>query len=163
MSVVASTPSTLTAFTSFEREPSETYPIAAGFPATVVSITDVEFVISALTVVISLSSSSTTPISSTNAPLVPEPSSREITDIGPVVPSGSVCSSCWLSVFGVLFCDEEHAATPKTITDVINKAKIFFFMFNTPLNLKCHFQFHVTDTVYKEQVKSPISHMLNLC
>ena len=54
-------------------------------PATVVSITAVLFVTSALETVLSLSSSMM-PHSSVNAPRVPEPSSRVITEIAPEAP-----------------------------------------------------------------------------
>ena len=61
------------------------YPIAASSSATLVIITDVEFVISAVEIVLSIllpsASFSSIPNSSINAPLVPDPSSREITVI----------------------------------------------------------------------------------
>src|SRR5699024_1397031 len=81
-SAVASAPSIDTAFTrDSSRDPRDMYPIAYSFSDTVVIITDVLFVTCASIVVISLSSSSTTPNSSVKAPLVPEPSSRDTTVI----------------------------------------------------------------------------------
>ena len=85
-SAVASAPSIFTAFTVSFREPRDTYPIEFSSPATVVSITSVLFVMLASCVVISTFSpsfSSSIPNSSTNAPRVPDPSSREITSIAP--------------------------------------------------------------------------------
>ena len=52
----------------------------AGSPATVVIMTEVELVTTAEEVVASFLLSSSTPNSSVNAPRVPEPSSREMTD-----------------------------------------------------------------------------------
>ena len=90
LSTVASTPSTLTAFTESSREASEMYPMAFLFPATVVTTTEVLCEISAFGVVLS-TSSTMIPISSVKAPLVPEPSSLETTVIGfPPSPSPSV-------------------------------------------------------------------------
>ena len=83
----ASAPSILTAFTVSFREPSEMYPIAFSSPATVVIITDVLFVMLASSVVISTFSSpcfSSIPNSSMKAPLVPDPSSRDITSMVPL-------------------------------------------------------------------------------
>ena len=54
--------------------------MAALLPATVCMTTAVELLISAVTTVLSTLSTST-PVSSTNAPRVPEPSSREMTVI----------------------------------------------------------------------------------
>ena len=65
--------------------------MAPVLPATDWITTSVELEISALVVVMSMPSSSVTSSSSTKAPRVPEPSSREITVMGPdaVVPSAS--------------------------------------------------------------------------
>ena len=82
----ASTPPIFTALTVSFNAPRDVYPIAYSFPATCVIITDVLFVILASAVVISTFSpsfSSSTPKSSTNAPLVPEPSSLDTTEIFP--------------------------------------------------------------------------------
>ena len=57
--------------------------MAAALPSTVVIITAVLLVISAVLMVRSTLSCST-PVNSTNAPLVPDPSSLEITEIAPV-------------------------------------------------------------------------------
>ena len=97
-STVASAPSMATAFTVSFKEPRETYPIAPLLPAMVVIITEVLLVISASSVVLSTFSPASfllsMPNSSMNAPLVPEPSSRETTVIGPsaLPPAGSVVS-----------------------------------------------------------------------
>ena len=97
-STVASAPSMATAFTVSFKEPRETYPIAPLLPAMVVIITEVLLVISASSVVLSTFSPASfllsMPNSSMNAPLVPEPSSRETTVIGPsaLPPAGSVIS-----------------------------------------------------------------------
>ena len=83
LSTVASAPSMLTAFTVSSKEPRETYPIAYSSLATEVSITDVLFVMIASSVVLSTlfpsASFSSIPNNSMNAPLVPEPSSRDNT------------------------------------------------------------------------------------
>ena len=72
-----------TAFTLSFREPSDTYPMEYSSPETVVNITSVLFVMIASSVVLSIFSPasffSSTPNSSMNAPLVPEPSSRDTT------------------------------------------------------------------------------------
>src|SRR5699024_3885420 len=80
---VASAPSTVTALTVSSNEPNEIYPIAFGSPATVCITPLVLFWIAADVVVMSSSFSSTTPTISTNAPRVPDPSSRETTLIVP--------------------------------------------------------------------------------
>ena len=83
---VGSTPSTLSAFTVSFREPVEEYPIAYSSPETVVIMISVLLEMIALEVVLSTllpsASFSSTPVSSTKAPLVPEPSSRDTTLIG---------------------------------------------------------------------------------
>ena len=89
------------------------YPIAFSSPATVVIITDVLFVMLASSVVISTFSSpcfSSIPNSSINAPLVPEPSSRDTTVISP------------LAALTVL----ANAVAPNTAA--VKTAAIFFFM-----------------------------------
>ena len=85
-----------TAFTVSLRDPREIYPIAFSSPATVVIITEVLFVMLASTVVISIFSpsfSSWMPNSSIKAPLVPEPSSREITLIVPLAALATVANA----------------------------------------------------------------------
>ena len=67
--------------------------MAPVLPATDWITTSVELEISASTVVMSLPSSSSTPMSSTKAPRVPEPSSRETTVMGPEAAPPSVDSS----------------------------------------------------------------------
>ena len=83
---VGSTPSTFNAFTVSFKEPVEEYPIAYSSPETVVIMISVllEMIASAvvLSVLLPSASFSSTPVSSTKAPLVPEPSSRETTLIG---------------------------------------------------------------------------------
>ena len=81
------------------RDPRETYPIALVLPATVVIITEVLLVISAVSTVMSTlfpsASFCSMPISSMKAPLVPEPSSRDRTVIAPLMepPAASVSSA----------------------------------------------------------------------
>ena len=88
MSVEASVPSTFTAFTVSFKAPRETYPIALLSPATLLITTSVLFAMIALVAVLSVllpsASFSSTPVSSTNAPLVPEPFSRLTTEIVPL-------------------------------------------------------------------------------
>ena len=97
LSAVASTPSIFTAVTVSFKEPSEIYPREFTSPATVVIITEVEFVIFASSVVMSTllpsASFSSIPKSSTNAPLVPDPSSRERMVISPDAPVWSALSA----------------------------------------------------------------------
>ena len=81
VSTLASAPSILTAFTVSFKDPKDMYPMAALFSATVVIITDVEFVICTLDVVLSTLFPSLSfcsiPNNSMKAPLVPDPSSLD--------------------------------------------------------------------------------------
>ena len=85
LSAVGSTPSMFTPFTVSFKEPNEMYPTAFLFPATVVITISVLLEIIASSVVLSILfpslSFSSTPVNSTNALRVPEPSSLETTEI----------------------------------------------------------------------------------
>ena len=110
--------------------------MAAWLPATVWVTTAVELTTSAVCTVASTSSASTTPIISTNAPRVPEPSSREMTVMGAFsplaseAPSDSVGLVAWFTVgavVGVVSVSvvEQPAIRPKVMTPDSARAAIF--------------------------------------
>ena len=109
------------------------YPIAYSSPATVVIITDVLFVICASWVVISIFSSpffSSMPNSSINAPLVPEPSSRD-TIVMSLELSQSVCTVFVSAAASALLSSD--ALFPQPVAAIVNiliidKTAINFFI-----------------------------------
>ena len=131
-SSVGSAPSTFNAFTVSFKEPSETYPIAYSLSATVDNITDVLFVMLASSVVLSTfspeASFSSIPNNSIKAPLVPEPSSLETTEIS-FAASNSV--SAFPSVLSELPEFPHPTAIEATIATVAVNAKNFFIFIFT--------------------------------
>src|SRR5699024_12692912 len=141
-SAVASAPSIDTAFTrDSSRDPRDMYPIAYSFSDTVVIITDVLFVTCASIVVLSLSSSSTTPNSSVKAPLVPEPSSRDTTVIALAASQPDAVSEP-LSEPALSLLLLPHPTAATAIILAIDNTAINFFIFIFD-NLLFHFDYCV--------------------
>ena len=126
------------------------YPIADAFPATVVIITEVLFVISAVSTVRStfLPSASfcSIPISSINAPLVPEPSSRDSTEI---FPNSVLLLFIALPEFSFALPCAHPTSEAAAIITVIASANHFFITYSSHKLL-----FLITSKVYCRIVKN---------
>ena len=134
--------------------------MAFSLPATLVRTTSVLFAISASAVVLStfLPSAvfSSTPVSSMNAPRVPEPSSREMTVIAPETPLSAPSAACVSEADAEL---PQPARAPVSMSAARSRDTLFF-MIVFSFVIRSFFQYgNSLQKLCKIQKRSFVKHM----